>query len=76
MLYSGLTAILVWPLWWDLTRGAVGAIMPKYRTFGAEEFEGDMASKSGCEGDPAVSYRNVEAMLIGDRSDQGIAVER
>ena len=49
--------------------------MPKYRTFGAEEFEGDVARKSGCEGYPAVGHRNVDAMVIGDRSDEGIAVE-
>ena len=35
-----------------------------------------MASKSGCEGDPAVGDRNVETMVIADRSDEGIAVER
>lgn len=66
----------VWPLLWGPTRSAVGAILPKCRTFGAEEFEGGMASKSGCEGDAAVGYRKVEAMVIGDRSDEGIAVER
>jgi hypothetical protein len=50
--------------------------MSKYRTLGVEQFEGDVASKSGCEGDPAVGYRNVEAVLMGDRSDEGMAVER
>ena len=49
--------------------------MPKYRTFGAQEFERDVASKTGCEGYPAVGYRNVEAMVVGDRSYEGVAVE-
>jgi hypothetical protein len=53
----------------------VGAIMSKYRTFGAKQFEGDVASKSGCKGYPAVGHRNVDAMVIGDPSDEGIAVE-
>jgi hypothetical protein len=50
--------------------------MSKYRAFGAGEFKGDMAGKSGCEGDPAVRYRNIEALLVGDRSDEGIAIQR
>jgi hypothetical protein len=50
--------------------------MPKYRTFGAQEFERDVASKTGCEGYPAVGYRNVEAMVIGGRSYQGISIKR
>jgi hypothetical protein len=75
-LYSGLIAALVWPEVGVPRRGAVGAIMSKYRTLGVQQFEGDVASKSGCEGDPAVGYRNVEAVLMGDRSDEGMAVER
>lgn len=58
-----------------LTQSAVGAIVPEDRTFGAEKFDGDVASKSGCEGYPAVGHRNVDAMVIGDRSDEGVAVK-
>ena len=50
--------------------------MPKYRTLSAEKFQGDMASKNGCQGDPAVGHGNVETLLAGDRPDEGMPIER